>query len=433
MKKIVIATFIVSIIIGTLVLALYFPMRPAVSPADSIPINSESIPQYLVDKITAIEQHTQFDYNYDGWSLYGIITIISALVSVVIAYVTYSAQESVEKHTKNVSVSAQRGSLIDLLRHLYRNAVCTGTILHKFRSDESKGKAVAESYPSEANMLKLQTQTEIYILPIDIVNDDIFGSMTKMRKLMQNYNCEIDVATMHFSTKGLPYESLRWDYDNLLYKPFRLCKESLELYTKLLAIDNSKESKKERSASHHIILEFFYEMIKEHIKNLPDNMPSHMNKIKELIALPNDEFFKTICGSEVRKSGLYRGFDDMCKMVKDTENDKSYTYSDGIFMRSAKGEPLQINRVALINYYCERVGKPNDTKPWNEKIENFKKLTEGTEGMKAYFDLWEIETKVGEVQRVEMCDCFDLFMTIAKVDILLEWERIGMIKFSSEQ
>jgi hypothetical protein len=339
----------------------------------------------------------------------------------------------VEKHTKNVSVSAQRGSLIDLLRNLYRNAICTGTILHKFRSDESKGKAVAESYPSEANMLKLQTQTEIYILPIDIVNDDIFGSMTKMRKLMQNYNCEIDVATMHFSTKGLPYESLRWDYDNLLYKPFRLCKESLELYTKLLAIDNSKESKKERSASHHIILEFFYEMIKEHIKNLPDNMPSHMNKIKELIALPNDEFFKTICGSEVRKSGLYRGFDDMCKMVKDTENNKSYTYSDGIFMRSAKGESLQINRVALINYYCERVGKPNDTKPWNEKIENFKKLTEGTEGMKAYFDLWEIETKVGEAQRVEMCDSFDLFMTIAKVDILLEWERIGMIKFSSEQ
>lgn len=442
MKKLIKASIIVLLAIAILVTILWVVvifLRPDIGATAATPIDGDNIPQYLADKVTAIEEHTQFNFNYDGWSLYGIITIIAAIVGVIIAYVTYSAQESVEKHTKNVSVSAQLGSLTDLLRHIYRNAVCTGSILLKYRHDESIHQKAATSYPSEANMLKLQTQPEIYILPIDIINDDIFQSMTEMRKLMHNYNCEIDVATKHFSTKGMPYESLRYDHDSLLFKPFLLCKQSLALRIMLMDAERNNDNNlriihRRKSTHHDALLEFFYEMIKEHIRKLPDEMPQNINEIRQWMATPTNEVFSIICGMKAQESGLYRGFKEMCKMIPNPEAGKNYTSPDGIFVRNEKNGPLQINRVELLKYYITTMGsgkaktKDTDHKAWDAKIHNFKTFIGEDANSNEYFKLWNLEHKELETE-----DLFEFFITILKVDIALEYNRIGMIKFSSEQ
>lgn len=402
---------------------------PAMS---NTPVEDENLTQYFVDKIAAIEEHTQFSFNRDGWSFYGIITIIFAILGVAVAYATYSAQESVERHTKNVSVSAQIGSLKDLLRHIYRNLVCTSSILLKYRAEEAEGKERATSYPSEANMLKLQTQPDIYILPIDIIDDNIFKSMTEMKKLMHNYNCEIDIASKHFATKSMLYESLGQDFNSLLFKPMFLAANSLNLRAKIE--DSERQGnilnlfvKKKSAEGYDFFPEFFFTMINEHIEKLPKSKPDNIEQIKSLVAIPDDEFFKIICGTELRKSHLYRGFTRLVDLLPNEE----YQTADGVFTRSEKDAPILINRPALLEHYRKifvSLKKENAKKLWNAKIINFKSIVGNDEAFSDYFKLWD-SLDDSTSQDNETCDAFTLLCTILKVDIALEYCNIGMIKF----
>ena len=427
-----------SIFVATLIAIVLFTIYALVnyqSPSTTLShSNNDDVTQYLVGKVAAIEEHTQFSFHDDGWSLYGILTIFSTILGAAIAYVTYSAQESVERHTKNVSVSAQVGSLKDLLRHIYRNMVCTGGILLKYREEEISGAKAATSYPSEANMLKLQTQPDIYILPIDIINDDIFQAMTEMKKLMHNYNCEIDIASKHFSTKGMLYESLKQDFNSLQFKPMLLAENSLKLRAQL---ENSERKggfmksifRKGEIEPQDYVPEFFYTLLKEHIAKLPTKSPQNIETIKNNVAKTNDIFFETICGTAVRNSDLYRGFVRYCNLIPN----KEYTSPDGVFTRNAEDEPIMINRIAFLKRYEEMHNALNKSKKWNDKIVMFKDMVEDDEAFSSYFDMLSIPQEDSQIEKNDMCDAFDLLTTILKVDIALEYDNIAMIKFSSAQ
>lgn len=158
-----------------------------------------------------------------------------AILSFVFGFFTFWFQQKTERHTKNVSVSSQLGVLKDLPRHFYRNMVCTVAMLIKYRHEDNRKGNLFKAYPSEANVMKLQSLPEEFILSIDTAGDDIYKEMHQQKLLIKNYNLEVMVASEHFSRKNIKEESLTNDYDNILYKPIALVRGIHKLYHMLEA------------------------------------------------------------------------------------------------------------------------------------------------------------------------------------------------------
>ena len=174
---------------------------------NKIEVVSDTPEGRIITGVESIKSNTTFDFETNGWSLHSIMMLLLTLFTLIFTIINFSAQFQVEKQTKNASVPAQIGALEDLLRHLYRNSICTGAILYNFKkqkitekapkSHKKKASESYERYPSEANMLKLQTAPETYVLTIDVIDDDVYKKMSELRKLLQNYNCEIEIARRH--------------------------------------------------------------------------------------------------------------------------------------------------------------------------------------------------------------------------------------------
>ena len=170
-----------------------------------------------------IEDNTNEKFWSSGFTLVAILSFLLGLF-------TFWFQQKTERHTKNVSISSQIGVLKDLPRHFYRNLVCTVAIIIKYRHKDNRRGEYFKAYPSEANVMKLQTLPEEFILSIDTAEDDIYKEMHHQKLLFKNYNLEVAVASEHFSHKNMKEESLTNDYDNILYKPIALVKGIEKLY-----------------------------------------------------------------------------------------------------------------------------------------------------------------------------------------------------------
>lgn len=98
-------------------------------------LNAKSTNEIMSDYgiMSKIEDNTRPDPVYDGWNLYGIFATFLAIVSIIVAVITYNAQKNTEENTKKLSFKAQRQLLNDLLRHLYRNFVITYTMRTKMK------------------------------------------------------------------------------------------------------------------------------------------------------------------------------------------------------------------------------------------------------------------------------------------------------------
>ena len=97
-------------------------------------------------------------FKKEGWSLFGYMSVLIALGGTISSIITLIAQQNVEKHTKNVSVTAQVGALKDLLRHLHRNATCTGAILYRFREKPTPTILATTATPTEQQQQRQQRQ-----------------------------------------------------------------------------------------------------------------------------------------------------------------------------------------------------------------------------------------------------------------------------------
>lgn len=168
--------------------------------------------------------------NINGW-----VTIVVAIAALVFAILTYIAQQSTEKHTKkseahskNAPYKAQDGILRDIPRHLYRNLICTIAMIKLYeqkRKEHAENNSKTLRYPSEANVLKLQTLPEEILLKMDLDEEkceEVYKKMHETTLLFRNYNTEIQAASEHFKRANIDEESLYFDYDNLLFKPLNL-------------------------------------------------------------------------------------------------------------------------------------------------------------------------------------------------------------------
>ena len=172
-----------------------------------------------------IADNTRQDPIKDDWNLFGWITFGIALFSLIVGWITYRAQKKTEQHTTNAPIDVQISTLRDLPRHFYRNLVCTCAIILKHNAEGPEKKR--KHYPSECNMMKLQTLPDEIVLPID-VQKEAYKPMHEIKLLLRNYNVEVSVATDHISREHISDLSLQQDFDNLLFKPIYLTQRTFE-------------------------------------------------------------------------------------------------------------------------------------------------------------------------------------------------------------
>lgn len=171
---------------------------------DSIALNLDSLGK-IVSNTKEIVKNTSYEFWWDGVCFIGIISLVISLLTV-ISIVKEFNKDRIDKE-------CQKLLFHDIIRHLYRNKVCTLAMRAKYSEEPSMGK-----YPSDEHYLKLK------LLPSDIHTEQFykdakkFARLHEMDLLLRNYNTEIEVAYNHMLKTDVPEDSKMRDFDMLDYK-----------------------------------------------------------------------------------------------------------------------------------------------------------------------------------------------------------------------
>ena len=153
----------------------------------------------------------------DGFNLWAMLSLLVAIMTVI---------GIDQMRSKNVDKATQYKLFIDMVRHLYRNKICTDTMLGKYLALKD---SYPNCYPSEEHYMKLK------LLPSDIhfeeyyKDSEKFHKMHEMELLLRNYNIEIDVALAHISNPDVSFDVKLHDFKTLDFKTGFLTKKILDL------------------------------------------------------------------------------------------------------------------------------------------------------------------------------------------------------------
>lgn len=381
-----------------------------------------------------IAENTEEDNVRDGWNVYGWVAFAIALLSLGVAAITYREQKKTEEHTTNAPVEVQQWKLRDLPRHFYRNLVCTCAIVLKYRAEGEEKKR--NNYPSESNLRKLQTLPDDIVLPIDIdkkkdAEQNAYKYMHELRLLLRNYNIEVEVASGHLTRKTISDESLKQDFDNLLFKPIQLTKSTFD-FEKALPKSDEK----------HLTVRTIYSVLNEHFKKL--KIAANFNLLYSSYA---PDYLDALLADNCslfddridKKSGVERSVDNLLGYGFENEKGKEAYRGITISEKDEKKYEAIISREEAIKEF----GKLNDfvtilSSIKDEKIfasfykafylrkekemseEQLSSAYETYSHLKPYFDYlgketWEFHT---------------LLKYILTVDAIIEIDRIGMVNYA---
>lgn len=245
----------------------YAQNASAVSDTSSVESTSVIVSNASDPIPVVVERDDSSDFVKDDFNLYGIIALIVAVFSLVIAIITWIAQHKTEKHTKNVPIKDQREKFKDLSRHEYRNLCCALASAIKFFDQTNGTEKNRTGYPSESNLQKLKVEPEDIVLSID---SDVAAMIVEMRLLLRNYNIEIDVASQHLAKKNISDTAIHQDYDNILFKPLYLVKRAYDLE---LAIVNRGTRKSKRTDKNSLLERTMLTIINEHLSKIKSSLP----------------------------------------------------------------------------------------------------------------------------------------------------------------
>lgn len=369
----------------------------------------------------------------DDWNLYGWVAFGIAFFAFIAEIFTLIYQRRTEKHTENAPITAQIGVLRDLPRHFYRNLVCTCAALLKFRDKSNFREGIRRKYPSEANIRKLSTLPDEFILPIDVSDYNLYRKMHECRLLFRNYNMEIDVASKHFAIRFLPDDSLKNDYDNLLFKPFYLTSRMFELKDRI-PVKALKGERIDNNLPYTI-----YAFVKEHIEkvNYRKLLENRNGEQTMLAAIASDDAFSRAVG--VFPDSIERGLNRILGYNIENERDwkDAFDFLHRVKTTDADGKvtlKCEIDKHLFINYFNEhyaieergktkgvnRLAYLTDNKTdkgqrdWrNEPDASFAGV------MKPYFDFF-LKSR---------WDAKELIFHILRIDTVLEMSVIGMIDY----
>ena len=162
--------------------------------------------------------------------LFAFLAFFVGVLAAVFDWKGFRASKRTADNVVRVTEDVQIAQFDDLIRHFYRNLICSLAI--STRQISEKGHT---GYVSESHMLKLKTLPED-IIHLDKYNTDknLYSKMHEVKLLLRNYDTEVDVALMHFKDRTLNSSFLKDDFDNLLFKPMyfisRIVKLEKEVY-----------------------------------------------------------------------------------------------------------------------------------------------------------------------------------------------------------
>ena len=174
-----------------------------------------------------IAENTTPNFLHDDFNLLVLLSLVVAILSLVYAIATYTAQKKTEGNTKKLSRDAQRSLLNDLIRHMYRNLII-GYAIHT-KLDETLWK----TYPSEEHLIKLKIPLENIHLDVFYGDDNAFRAMHELYLNMRNYNEEIDVVLAHFSSAAIDEKTLKRDMGTLEFKAFYIVERIISTETEI--------------------------------------------------------------------------------------------------------------------------------------------------------------------------------------------------------
>ena len=363
--------------------------------------NSEHLQPAEYSVLSSIDENTHKDPIRDGWHLYGCIAFVISLGSLYVSCKTYQAQKNTEKHTRNAPLSAQKSKLADLPRHFYRNIVISSSIIFKYLHESNGVSGNRTSYPSESNLLKLETLPDDIFLPIN-VDENTYVKMHELRLLFRNYNMEVMVATDHLSKRHLTDETLKEDFDNLLFKPIYLTLKAFD-YERLLSPDLGD---KNRDSVEKIINEHF----KKFKSNISILMRPEQNTYLRQMLTPD---FECIKGSIDKKGAIIRSMGELAKIsIEDKEALINICKDDSI----KKTEDLQKFIRHTIKGKKEFIAWFNENYKLTDTLATLT-VEELCDNLQPYFEYlsresWDFET---------------LLYYMLAVDVAIETDRIGMI------
>lgn len=175
----------------------------------------------IVYETRKIEENMHIDWIQDGINLIALLSLVIALWSLHYTRLTVKSIES-EADKDRIDNECQKELFRDIIRHLYRNKVCTLAMQAKLKKDLWNG------YPSDEHFLKLQ------LLPSDIHLEQYYKDVERFKMLhniellLRNYNTEIEVARKHISDKGMDVKTKERDFDTLNFKPGYLTAKIVE-------------------------------------------------------------------------------------------------------------------------------------------------------------------------------------------------------------
>ncbi len=381
-------------------------MRAVKARTDAASRKTDTAPsEYSI--LTGIEDNTDSNFFADSWNLYGIFALIFSIWALYYAWRQYKSQKeteihtgNAEKQTKNAPISVQKGKLAALPRHFYRNLACTGAMIFNHLHPSNGKSAARNSYPSESNLLKLQTLPDDIFLPIDI-DERSYKEMHELKLLFRNYNMEILVASEHLSKRHLTDKSLEQDFDNLLFKPLFLTRRIFN-YEKVLC-ETDVKTLSELAA---------YSIVNEHFTKLRT-----AGNISVLLRPENNGFLKLLLednfsylGELDKKGALARSINFFSKEdITVIKENCSSELSDFIMGISDDKETF---KKWFEDNYGGQIVDAQATLTVDELHESMKPyLTFVSEGK------WSFKT---------------LLYYMLAVDIAIETDRIGMINHKSE-
>lgn len=377
-----------------------------------------------------VERNTRFNFWANGWNLIGVFALLVAIWSLVISKKTFRAQSDTEKHTQNAPIQAQIGVLKDLPRHFYRNLACTCAAFLKFRDEDNiDSSGNRKQYPSEANILKLTTLPDEFILPIDSTDASVYQKMHEEKLLFKNYNMEVNVAAEHFSEKNISDESLKNDYDNLLFKPFYLTSRMFELQDRI----------KDRYDAEGNAPYAIYAFVKEHLEKVKySTLLSNKNgELATLKKISSNEAFINAIG--VKKDSISRGLEALLKYKKTDPDIVSFLRRERDKENEFKGTG-KIDCKDFRAFFASHYEKEEPEKKRGIDYLNKLRMVVDADSFCQVFEIEDITKKAKNEFFKAMYFYFDFFrkedwgveelvLTILKVDTVLELSKIGMIDY----
>ena len=165
------------------------------------------------------------------------VAFLGLAVGIIGTWYGYRGFKESKRTADNVmraSLNVLEGQFNDLIRHLYRNLVCTLAFSQKTLESVPNGaeedKKKISQYPSEEHLLKLKILSEDALRLEKYNNDpDIYQKMHELKLLFRNYDVEIDTTLMHLKNRNMKLSEVKNDLDTLVYKPLHLINKIREI------------------------------------------------------------------------------------------------------------------------------------------------------------------------------------------------------------